>query len=284
MKKNCVLYLVRSTQEDIDSLNKSLSLLQTNVIDSCKTKPDILLFHENSLSEFKEQILPLENIRFVEIEFSIPNVYSEDLKNSIPEFYPHPTHGKDGPHGESHLREHGYYHRGFTMGYRHMCRWFSGELYNHPIMALYEYYLRLDTDSFMHSKLSYDIFEWAKQNDCWYGYIQPGIQIDNPKVVENLWQSTKNWLKINKPKVYENIHNIPEGKMFYTNFEIGLVQWFKDSDYKQYYEWLDNSGGFYTKRWGDAPIKYLGVTLLMDPKHVKAVHGMTYQHGAVYHV
>ena len=37
----------------------------------------------------------------------------------------------------------------FSMGYRHMCRFFSGEIFKHPIMENYDNYLRLDTDSFI---------------------------------------------------------------------------------------------------------------------------------------
>jgi len=47
---------------------------------------------------------------------------------------------------------------------------------------------------------------------------------------------------------------------------------------------LDNTGGFFTKRWGDAPIKYLGINMLMDKKHIQPVTGITYQHGAIYNV
>ena len=37
-------------------------------------------------------------------------------------------------------------------------------------------------------------------------------------------------------------------------------------------------------RWGDAPIKFLGVNLFMPQKHIQPVQGFTYQHGAVYTV
>lgn len=280
--KNCIVYLVRASQEDIESLNKSLQLLSENVLPFLDEQPDIVLFHEPDLKPYVEDIVTLPNTVFEEIEFKVPDFYSDELKKSIPEFFPHPTHGKDGPHGESYFKEHGKYHEGFKMGYRHMCRWFSGELYNHPIMNSYEYYLRLDTDSFILSKLSYDIFEWANLQDCKYGYIAPAVQIDNPKVVESLRATTLKWMN-QQQTIYNNLASEPEGKMFYTNFELGYIPWFLSGrGYMDYYKFLDNTGGFYTKRWGDAPIKFEGISMLMRPNHIQPVHGFQYQHGAIY--
>ena len=72
--------------------------------------------------------------------------------------------------------------------------------------------------------------------------------------------------------------------MFYTNFELGKVQWFLTSEYMNFYNSLDETGGFYTKRWGDAPVKFLGVNLFKEENFVLPVKGFTYQHGAVYTV
>lgn len=261
---NCILYLVRSSEKDLDDLNKSLELVEKNLI-SFTNNTDLVVFCENSFSEYKSKVKSKLNIKYQEIEFIIPN-YSQEIIDQIPEFYPHPTHG-NGPVAWG--------HPGFSIGYRHMCRFFSGQLYEFDILKNYDYYLRLDTDSFIHTPLNYDIFEWAKRTECYYGYISSAVQKDNPKVIEGLWN-------IVNQLIPENF--IEEGTMFYTNFELGKVSWFLTSEYMRFYNELDKTGGFYTKRWGDAPIKFLGINLLMEPKHIIPVHGFTYQHGAIYNV
>ena len=55
--------------------------------------------------------------------------------------------------------------------------------------------------------------------------------------------------------------------MYYTNWELGKVDWFLTSEYITFYNMIDENGGIYTKRWGDAPIKFLGVNLFMPQKH-----------------
>jgi hypothetical protein len=66
--------------------------------------------------------------------------------------------------------------------------------------------------------------------------------------------------------------------MFYTNFEIAKFSFFRSKEYMAYFQHLDKTGNFYYKRWGDAPIHWLGVRMLMDPSKVWAVKDITYQH------
>ena len=261
--RNCIIYLVRSSNQDVEDFNKSLKLLEINLLSQTKNV-DVLVFCEESFNDYKSKVYTNISLKYQQIEFNIPN-YSQKILEQIPEFFPHPTHG-DGPVAWG--------HPGFTMGYRHMCRFFSGQLYEFDIVKDYDYYLRLDTDSFIHTPLSYDIFDWAEKNECYYGYIAPAVQVDNPKVVEGLSERVNEILP----------NNIPSGTMFYTNFELGKISWFLHSGYMEFYNYLDKSGGFYIKRWGDAPIKFLGVNLLMKCKNIIPVNGFTYQHGAVYSV
>ena len=260
---NCIVYLVRSSEDDLIDFNKSLSLLEKNLI-PFTDNVDLVVFCEKSFGKFKSRVETQLDIKYQLIEFNLPD-YPKEILDNIPEFFPHPTHG-NGPVAWG--------HPGFSMGYRHMCRFFSGEMYKFDVIKNYDYYLRLDTDSFIHTPLNYDIFEWAKENECYYGFIAPAVQQDNEKVVEGLWDFVN--------QVYPN--NIPDRLMFYTNFELGKVSWFLTSEYMNFYNYIDKSGGIYSRRWGDAPIKFLGINLFMNKQNIIPVQGFTYQHGAVYTV
>jgi len=285
--KNCILYLVRTSKEDLDGLNQSLLLLEKNVLPFCKTKVDIILFHEDTFDEKYQKSVRMSNyaeIIFQKVIFQIPN-YSKEIIEKIPQFFPHPTHAKDGPYGESYFKEKGYYHQGFSLGYRHMCRFFTGFIYEQEVLKDYEYYLRLDTDSFIHTPINYDIFDWAQKNECEYGFIQQAVQQDNPKVIIGLWNTVKEWIENSHIKTILNFSEIQNGKMFYTNFELAKVRSFSEgSNYYKFYKFIDSGGGIYIKRWGDAPLKYIGVNLFIDSKYIKPVHGFLYQHGATYNL
>ena len=271
MKKDCVAYLLRSSQDDIDMLNKSLSLLENNLLKFTKNY-DVIIFHEDCLGTLKDGIQTNIDLQFHEIVMGPPE-YPEEIESQIPEFYPHPTHG-NGPIAWG--------HKGFTMGYRNMCRFFSGEFHKQEVLTNYEYYLRLDTDSYILTALNYDIFSFARNQNLNYGYAAPAVQIDNPKVVEGLNKFTKKYITDSNVDVHTTVDSIEEGKMFYTNFELGKVSWFLEPKYLDYYKAIDDSGMIYIKRWGDAPIKYMAITLFCEPETIIPVRGFTYQHGAEY--
>ena len=211
VKKNCILYLVRTSPDDLEMLQKSLGLVDANVLSSIHGKTDIILFHEKSFGQqYRDRVRHLQNgnIIFQEIEFTLQD-YRDEIKKKISEFYPHATNAN---------------HRGFSMGYRHMCDFFSGSLYEQPILKNYEYYLRLDTDSFILSKIQYDIFEWMQTKKCEYAFIEPAVHHDHPSVIEGLWNETRQWLIENNIVTQVPFDALPEGKMFYTNFNICIIR------------------------------------------------------------
>ena len=112
---NCIIYLVRTSDKDVEQFNESLELLEKNLLNYTDST-DVLVFVEESFEPYKPKVKTNLELLYQTIEFDLPEYPPEILEN-IPEFYPHPTHG-NGP------IEWG--HPGFTMGYRHMCRMFSG--------------------------------------------------------------------------------------------------------------------------------------------------------------
>jgi hypothetical protein len=247
---NAIVYLVRSSQNDIILLKRSIDLLKINFMGLDKV--DILIFHEESLRPAISLIKTFsDNIKFEEIEFYLPEHYK---KFDIPFEFPHPFVPN----------------MSFSMGYRHMCRFFSGEIFKHPLIKKYDNFLRLDTDSFIH-KMDFDLFDFIERNKIYYGYVEEGVQYDDPGVTKGLWDLARGI----------NPHmNIEENKMYYTNFEVCNVNWFSVEDYMNFYERIDHSGSIMTKRWGDAPIRYIGVNMYMDKQNLYGFSDIGYQHGS----
>lgn len=263
----CIVYLLGNSQQNLDDLNKSLSLLYQNYLIDFPC-PVLLFFEEESSAKISRIIEEHPNIVFdpIAITFSLPD-YNKDILEQIPEFFPHPTHG-NGPLGWG--------HPGFSLGYRHMCNFFAGDIFLNQSLQKYNYYLRLDTDSFLLRKIDRDLFIEMKVCGAVYGYIEEAIQYDNPKVIDGMWQCLR--------EHYPEIETIPQGKMYYNNFEICDLDFFRSKPYQDFYNLIKASGGIYIKRWGDAPIRYVGVNLLKGNKKCLQIKNITYQHGAIYKV
>ena len=81
---NCVIYLVRSSQEDVDMFNKSLDLLENNLLKFTEYT-DVIVFVEDSFQEYKSKVKTNLKLRYEPIEFKVPD-YPEDIASEIPEF------------------------------------------------------------------------------------------------------------------------------------------------------------------------------------------------------
>jgi alpha 1,2-mannosyltransferase len=265
MTNSTIIYLLISNRESVEEFKESLALLRMNFLDDYPYP--VTAFIENNFDDsWRSEILGIyENVNFSKIKFSIPE-FNLDL--DIPEFFPHPTHG-NGPVAWG--------HPGFSLGYRHMCRFMSGDIYRNAELLKYDFYMRLDTDSYILSKLTIDPFQIMSDGNYNYGYNN--TQKDNPKVVENLFEISEKYIdthEINRKS------SIEYPMIYYTNFEIGRVQWFIKSGYMDFFDHLDLIGGIYTKRWGDAPIRYIGVQMLMgDSEKINFESIIDYKHGKV---
>lgn len=270
-----IIYLTR--RQDLWIFVHSIALLWRNFC-SMHRYP-VLVFHddlsEDDIAQVKQMISTHTggemNISFEMIRFEFPDHVSKD-----PSLYKHPQgHPID-------LRNFGY-------GYRHMCRFFSGMVMNHPSLKKFKYYWRLDSDSFILSRIEIDPFKTMKDNGFVYcdfganplngkdGWKYSGKEIFWAR--ENLWESTLEFMR------QKNLRGFCyDGEVYNTNLEIVDLDFFRANDYQSYFSYMDRIGGFYYNRWGDAPFRWLGLRLFSSTDKIWFAQETTnycYQHGSL---
>jgi hypothetical protein len=150
---------------------------------------------------------------------------------------------------------------GLPISYRNMCRFNTLLVYEEEIFNGLDYYWRLDTDSVFTREISFDIFKRMKENNSVYGYIH--ITEDRETCVENLWPTTENYIaKMHLKQSF--LDKWPNRKMFYNNFEVSRIDFWRSEKVQHYLRYIDESGGIYYNRWGDAPIKSLVLALFLE--------------------
>lgn len=70
---------------------------------------------------------------------------------------------------------------------------------------------------------------------------------------------------------------------FWSNFEIARTDLFLSKEYQAYYNFLEEAGGFYKERWGDAPVHSLAVAMLLDRSELHYFRDIGYKHTTVGH-
>ena len=240
---NAIIYLLNNAEKDILCFRNSIQFLNQNYLflNQC----DIICFYEKDFPaqeiEYIESV-SAKKIKFVKIKFEVPQ-YPHEISSKIKEYVPHP----DFPSA-----------LGFSMGYRQMCKFFSGEIFKNENLEKYEYVWRLDTDSYILSPIQYDVFNRMKENNSKYGYIN--IQFDHPKMTIGLLEESIKYFNLaNFSPLIDLTLDEHKNRVFYTNFEIFDMKWFRGLEYQNFYNFINESGGIFIYRWGDHCIRYIAV-------------------------
>lgn len=169
---------------------------------------------------------------------------------------------------------------GGSESYRHMCRFNSGLFYRLEVMQQFKYYWRVEPDI----KYSCDLFEtdWFRymlDNNKKYAFTMAPLELHT--TVIGLWKTVKAFQAEN-PQYVSPDNNMAflteDGGLtynmchFWSNFEIGDMDFYRLEPYERFFEHIDRSGGFFYSRWGDAPVHSIAVSLLL-PKD--ALHFMS---------
>ena len=174
---------------------------------------------------------------------------------------------------------------GESISYRHMCRFQSGFLFRHPMLAEYDYYWRVDSDINIFCNLPYDIFKFMRINKKKYGFILSLTEYET--TIPTLWGHIKNFTSIHPEYLHEN--NLMDfisdddgetfnGCHFWSNFEVADLNFFRSQAYTDYFDYLDKTGNFFYERWGDAPIHSIAATLFLDSSEVHFFDGLGFYH------
>ncbi|KAJ5319008.1 hypothetical protein N7541_006628 [Penicillium brevicompactum] len=179
------------------------------------------------------------------------------------------------------------------ISYHQMCRWNSGMFYKHPALAEYRYYWRIEPNVRFFCDVDYDVFRYMEDGNKTYGFT---INLyDAPQSIPSLWPETQRFLAANPSYLSDN--NMwewitddvarPEHTKggngystchFWSNFEIGDLDFFRGEQYEAYFQHLDRAGGFFYERWGDAPVHSLGIGLFADAANVHWFRDIGYNH------
>lgn len=174
---------------------------------------------------------------------------------------------------------------GDSISYRHMCRFESGFFFQQPLMLEYEWYWRVEPSIELFCDIEYDTFKYMADNKKKYSFVLSLYEYG--ETITTLWDSTMKFKK-NHPE-----HISPDNSMgflsddggktynhchFWSNFEIGNLDWLRSKPYMDYFNTLDEDGGFFYERWGDAPVHSIAAGLLLKKEEIHFFNDIAYYH------
>ncbi|KAJ1922375.1 hypothetical protein IWQ60_006566 [Tieghemiomyces parasiticus] len=174
---------------------------------------------------------------------------------------------------------------GTSESYRHMCRFNSGFFFHHPLLAQYDYYWRVEPDVDFTCNINYDPFVYMQERDLQYGFTITLHEFRS--TVATLWETTKDFMAqhpeyVSHPNTLEWVVEKATGDYnmchFWSNFEIANLNLLRSERYRAYFDHLDQAGGFFYERWGDAPVHSLAAAMFLRKDEIHFFEDIGYRH------
>lgn len=182
----------------------------------------------------------------------------------------------------------------------------SSFFYDHPALQPHRWYWRVEPDIKITCQLTYDPFVSMAAHQKVYGYTLTLWELGKtvPSLFRKLSDYKKNlhvptttlWTALIDPSwmpwpirrfLLPLLRNRnAEGDLwnmchFWSNFEIADMNFFRSEAYRNLVRYLDEDGGFYYERWGDAPVHTLAAAILLKPEQLHHFSDVGYVHGGL---
>lgn len=165
----------------------------------------------------------------------------------------------------------------FSVGYRLMMRWYAVLIWRYLDAEGYTHCMRLDDDSYVLSKITYNVFDFMRKNKKRYAFRQPAHEGGGPEfdalmdgyLAENPNATTRESLEL-----YERDRMVG----FYNNFFVADVSFFVTPPASSLLRVIDESKLMFTHRLGDLIIQSAAVRLFLKPEEVHWFRDFTYEH------
>lgn len=244
--KNVIVYLLRSTDLSIANAVASLKCLKRNILPW--SPADLLIFHETDFDhrKFLSAVAPLglSNLRLAQVDFSLTPPSMASLSPA-------------------------------QRGYRHMCRFFANDIFLRPELSGYDYMMRQDDDSFILTPVKFNLFDRLRARQQLYAYRM--VMNEKPAFCTGLAETAAGFFAAN-PALALRTPSIGRVKLYYTNFEICDLNWFRGNAWQKFFAAIDRANGIWEHRWGDAPIRWIGLQYLLKHESIVCLKNFTYRH------
>ncbi|KAF8636740.1 hypothetical protein AX17_003543 [Amanita inopinata Kibby_2008] len=160
----------------------------------------------------------------------------------------------------------------------------------HELLKPYRYYWRVEPNVKFFCDLDYDPFLYMQDNNKVYGFTVSLYEYI--ETIPTLWNAVKEFINANSGLIspdnamaflsddggltYNRCH-------FWSNFEIADLELWRGEAYSKFFDFLDEKGGFYYERWGDAPVHSIGAALFARKDQIHFFNDIGYRHEPFQH-
>ncbi|KIJ62421.1 glycosyltransferase family 15 protein [Hydnomerulius pinastri MD-312] len=156
--------------------------------------------------------------------------------------------------------------------------------FSHGLWML-RYYWRVEPDVHFHCDVNSDPFRLMQDHNKTYGFTISMYEFE--ATIESLWATAKDYAQLHPEQLHPHnalgfISDDGGSKYnlchFWSNFEIADMDFWRSEVYVSFFEFLDQKGGFYYERWGDAPVHSIAAALFLPRSSIHFFDEIGYEH------
>ncbi|KAG0218591.1 alpha 1,2-mannosyltransferase 2.4.1 [Mortierella sp. NVP41] len=156
----------------------------------------------------------------------------------------------------------------------------SGFFFQHEAMLPFDYYWRIEPDVEYSCDLDFDPFLYMQDNNKKYAFTISLPEYE--ETIPTLWNVTRDFMA-----KYSHLLAEKNSLDFISDdggktYNIVDARWIRGEAYQQYFRHLDQAGGFFYERWGDAPVHSIAAALLLPMDQVHFFKEIGYFHAPFY--
>lgn len=159
-----------------------------------------------------------------------------------------------------------------------MIRWFAILIWHYLANEGYTHVMRMDDDSYLHSRITYNIFDYMRLNNKRYGFRMPVLEeavgVGYDVIIDSFLEIHTN--ATSKELVDAFMQERYVG--FYNNWFIADISFFLTPPVSLLLDLIDLTDIIYKQRTGDLVIHSTAVRLFLHPNQIQYFRDFTYEH------
>lgn len=168
-----------------------------------------------------------------------------------------------------------------TDNQRHLNRFWAREIFNVDFLQDYDYYMKVNLDTFLYCDFTVDPFEYMKKMEKTFMFT---FAVRHPPVAfPTLWSSVMDYKEDNPGDVDPDnlLYFVSDdnsegfnGCHFMSSLEVGDLNFFRGEKYQRLAKFLDERNGLYYEGWDESTIRTIGVTLLQSREKIQFMNNL----------
>lgn len=168
-------------------------------------------------------------------------------------------------------------------GYKHMCRFYTIQLWDHAHALGLDMVFRVDDDIFMLRAVDYDPFRllWEAGADYAWGSATKESHFQTELTFKPWVRTYCLWLERDASVPDEMCSSIAHDvieNMYFNNVFATSVHFWRGAPVRRFLHEIDLTHAIYVHRWGDAPIQSAAVRLFAGSERARPIPNLQYAH------